>query len=327
MMAKKKRIKIESTDSKGEEKVVYLQLPDSKENKEAQLAYNTAFREALQSGAVLRQKLNQVMEEQGIWDEEKEKQYNEILETISGGEKQLNKGGISLTEARDVAISMRKSRAEFRGLIAERSSMDGNTAEGQADNERFSHLVFTCLLNEQGKRIFQTKEEYEQNATEPYVIDTAGQLAEKLYGLDPDYEAGLAENKFLTSYKFTDNDLRMVNKEGHLIDIDEDGNERLINEDGRFIAYDDDNEPYYIDRDGEKVSEDGDYEQKFSPFLDDSGNPVEVPKDGKEEVVAEVEVEEAKAEATEEEEVKAEESKASAKRGRPKKTESKTQTE
>ena len=48
-MAKKKRIKIESTNASGEDAVVYLQLPDAKENKEAQLAYNKAFREALQS--------------------------------------------------------------------------------------------------------------------------------------------------------------------------------------------------------------------------------------------------------------------------------------
>ena len=82
-MAKAKRIKIDSQNSKGEETTVYLQLPDSKENKEAQLAYNKAFREALQSGAVLRQKLNQVMEEQGIWDQEKETRYQEILETIN----------------------------------------------------------------------------------------------------------------------------------------------------------------------------------------------------------------------------------------------------
>ena len=321
-MAKAKRIKIDSQNSKGEETTVYLQLPDSKENKEAQLAYNKAFREALQSGAVLRQKLNQVMEEQGIWDQEKETRYQEILETINDGEKKLSRGGISLSEAREVAIAMRNSRSEFRSLIAERSSMDSNTAEVQADNERFSHLVFTCLLNEQGQRLFKTKEEYETNATEPYVIATAGQLAEKLYGLDPDYEANLAENKFLKSYKFTDHALRLVNKDGHLIDVDDDGNERLIDEDGRFIAYDGEGESYFVNRDGEKINEEGDFlAEEFTPFLDDSGKPVEVPKEGEEEEKAEV------VETTEEKEPEAEAAKPPAKRGRPKKTESKAQTE
>ena len=327
-MAKKKRFKIESTDSKEKKKIVYLQLPDSKENKEAQLAYNTAFREALQSGAVLRQKLNQVMEEQGVWDDEKEAEYKGVLKQISDGEKTLGKGGISLSEARDVALSVRQSRAEFRGLIAERSSMDGNTAEGQADNERFSHLVYTCILDEKGERIFKSKEEYEENSTEPYVLEVAGQLAEKLYGLDPDYEQNLTENKFLKDYKFSDRELRLVNKEGHLIDIDENGNERLINEDGRFIAYNDDGESHYVDRDGKLVDKDGEYDDEFVPFLDDSGNPVDVPEeDKKTDSEVEVVLEEEEEEENEEEEVAEEKPKASSGRGRPKKSQSKTQTE
>ena len=329
-MAKKKRFKIESTDSKEKKKIVYLQLPDSKENKEAQLAYNTAFREALQSGAVLRQKLNQVMEEQGVWDDEKEAEYKGVLKQISDGEKTLGKGGISLSEARDVALSVRQSRAEFRGLIAERSSMDGNTAEGQADNERFSHLVYTCILDEKGERIFKSKEEYEENSTEPYVLEVAGQLAEKLYGLDPDYEQNLTENKFLKDYKFSDRELRLVNKEGHLIDIDEKGNERLINEDGRFIAYNDDGESHYVDRDGKLVDKDGEYDDEFVPFLDDSGNPVDVPEEDKKtdsEVEVVLEEEEEEEEENEEEEVAEEKPKASSGRGRPKKSQSKTQTE
>ena len=103
-MAKKKRIKIESTNASGEDAVVYLQLPDAKENKEAQLAYNKAFREALQSGAILRQKLTQVMEEQGIWDEAKQTEYETVLRKIGEYEQQLNRGGISLLEAREIAL-------------------------------------------------------------------------------------------------------------------------------------------------------------------------------------------------------------------------------
>ena len=289
----KNRFKIESVDSKGKEKVVFFILPNTQITKEGQLAYNKAFREALQSGAILRQKLSQVMTDQGLWTEEKEAEYVLVLEEISEKEKTLQKGGISLSEARDVAIKMRQKRAEFRALIAERSSMDNNTAEGQADNERFSHLVYKCLLNEKGKQLFTSKEHYETFAAEPYITMAAGQLAEKLYGLDPDYESSLPENKFLTDYKLADESLRLVNNDGHLIDIDNDGNERLINEEGRFIAYDKDGEQYFVDIEGDKVSEEGDYEIEFSPFLDTSGKPI---------------VLETKAEETEEEEEEKEES-------------------
>ena len=144
-MAKaKNRFKVESEDLKGNKKVVFFKLPDTQITKEGQLAYNKAFREALQSGAILRQRLSQVMTEQGLWDEQKEAEYIKVLEDISDLEKTLQKGGISLSDARHIAIEMRQKRAEFRALIAERSSMDNNTAEGQADNERFSHLVYKC---------------------------------------------------------------------------------------------------------------------------------------------------------------------------------------
>ena len=315
----KNRFKIESVDSKGKEKVVFFILPNTQITKEGQLAYNKAFREALQSGAILRQKLSQVMTDQGLWTEEKEAEYVLVLEEISEKEKTLQKGGISLSEARDVAIKMRQKRAEFRALIAERSSMDNNTAEGQADNERFSHLVYKCLLNEKGKQLFTSKEHYETFAAEPYITMAAGQLAEKLYGLDPDYESSLPENKFLTDYKLADESLRLVNNDGHLIDIDNDGNERLINEEGRFIAYDKDGEQYFVDIEGDKVSEEGDYEIEFSPFLDTSGKPI---------------VLETKAEETEEEEEEEEEKEESVKkttrtpRKKPtKRSQAKTQTE
>ena len=222
------------------------------------------------------------MTEQGLWDEQKEAEYIKVLEDISDLEKTLQKGGISLSDARHIAIEMRQKRAEFRALIAERSSMDNNTAEGQADNERFSHLVYRCLLDEKGKALFTSKEHYESFAAEPYVTAAASQLAEKLYGLDPNYESNLPENKFLTDYKLADESLRLVNKEGHLIVIDDEGNERLIDESGRYVAYEDSGEKYFIDVDGERVSEDGEYEIEFSPFLDDSGNPIVLEKETEE---------------------------------------------
>ena len=311
---KSKRIEIDSVDLDGEKKKVFLQIPASEENKEAQLAYNKAFKEALQSGAILRQKLQRVMNEQGIWDDEKETQYQAILQDLNEGEKRLSRGGISLAEARQLAIDMRRRRVEFRSLIAERSSMDSNTAEGQADNERFSHLVYVCLKNASGKRLFKSKDEYEDNANQPFVIEAAGQLAEKLYGLDPDYDKNLPENKFLEAYKFSDNATRLINKDGHLIDIDSQGVERLIDENGRFIAYDEEDESYFVDKDGEKLNADGDYEGGFTPFLDDQGKPVEVPSEEEEEVI-------------EEEAVEAEEPKPTTKKRTTKRSTTKAKTE
>jgi hypothetical protein len=297
-MAKSNRTKIESEDSKGNAKVLYLIDPDAKINKKAQLAYNRAFRDALQSGAILRQKLDDVLRDQEIWDDKKEERYNSILKTLQDNEKSIKAGGIKLSDAKDLADEMSVSRDEFRSLISERTSMDSNTAEGQADNARFNFLVFACTKDTKNQSIFSDVEEYEDNSIEPFALEAARQLAEKLYGLDANYENTLPENEFLKDYGFVNEELKRVDKEGRLISADGEH----VDKNGRLIEWQEDGTSVYVDGKGTRLTEDGEYDIDFSPFLDDSGDPVETPEKEDEEATAEEEVEE-EVEEEEEEEV------------------------
>jgi hypothetical protein len=265
-----------STDNDDNEVKIAVLRPKAKHLREAQLSYNRAFRDALESGALLRQKLEDHMREQGIWDDVKQKRYDEVNATILGGEKKLAKGGISLSQAKTLALDMRMARGELRELIAERTIMDGNTAEGQADNARFNALVSECIVSVDNNNVkrFDNVEDYDTVAAEPWAIEAASQLANMLYDLDPNYDKNLPENKFLQDYKFIDKELRLVNDDEHLVDFEG----RLINEEGRFIAYDDDGEVYFIDREGSPLTEEGDYAVEFEPFLDDSGDPIDKPE-------------------------------------------------
>ena len=266
-MAKPERTTIESKDSKGDKKVVVVRPPTSKDKNQAQLEYLKAFRQALENGAILKQKLDDHLQEQGIWDEAKQKQYEEIVKTINDGERQLQKGGIKLQEAKEIAFKMKTARLEFRSLVAERTVMDTNTAESQADNSSFDYLASVCIIDsKKGEPIFGNMDEYRDNGDEPYVAEAAAELASKLYQLDPNYDKGLPENEFLVKYKFADEELRLINKEGEL--VDEDG--KLVNKDGRYIN----EEGQLIDRDGVPVDEEGNYQQDFSPFLDDNDKPI-----------------------------------------------------
>ena len=266
-MAKPERTTIESKDSKGDKKVVVVRPPTAKDKNQAQLQYLKAFRQALENGAILKQKLDDHLKEQGIWDEAKQKQYEEIVTDINDGERKLQKGGIKLQEAKEIAFKMKTARLQFRSLVAERTVMDNNTAESQADNSSFDYLASVCIIDtKKGEPIFSNMDEYRENGDEPYVAEAAAELASKLYQLDPNYDKGLPENAFLVKYKFADEELRLINKEGKL--VDEDG--KLVNEDGRYIN----EEGQLIDRDGVPVDEEGNYKQDFSPFLDDNDNPI-----------------------------------------------------
>jgi hypothetical protein len=262
---------VKAVDSDGKRVEVAVLRPTAKVSREAQKIYNRFFRDALESGALLRQKLDGYMTEQGLWSDVKQTEYDKLTKAIIADEKTINAGGIKLSEAKALALSMADKRLELRDLIAERTIMDGNTAEGQADNGRFNYLMASCIVDQtSGSPVFADEDGnpsvdvYDENAGEDYVVKCAGKLAEMMYGLDSSYEANLPENKFLKKFDFINDDLHLVNDDGHTVDREG----RLVNEDGRFI----DKDGNFVDKEGTPINEEGEYIIETKPFLDDDGN-------------------------------------------------------
>jgi hypothetical protein len=250
-----------------EEKEFVVRTPSLNDQREAQKIYNQAFTDAIKSKSVVRARLDDLLKDQGLWDDEKQAKFTSLQRELLEGEKRLAKGGFSLNEAKDLAIKMKSIRDDIRDLISVRTSLDNHSAEGQADNARFNYLVSVCVISEETKQpYFKDMEDYLSRATDPVGITGAQTLANMLYGLDNDYESNLPENKFLRKYKFVDDKLRLIDKKGRL--IDEDG--RLVDEEGRFI----DEQGNFIDRFGNKLSKDGNYDVDAEPFLDENGNPI-----------------------------------------------------
>lgn len=286
---KKERI-IEGLDNDGNTVKTLIRQPTPQDYRDSQVQYNETFRKALDSGALLRQKLTDYMKDQGIWDDEKQKQNDQYIKDISMREDALKAGGIRLSDAKKIAFELRDLRANFRELLSERNSLDQNSAEGQADNARFSELIRVCMLDPNTRQPkFPDQAAYDSQADQPWVVEAAAELASMIYGLDPDYDKNLEENKFLKEFKFVDEDLRFINKEGHFVDADG----RLVDEEGRFIAYrteegkknKDPKEVYFVNIDGEEVvsvtNDDGEEEwvkislKERKPFLDDDDKPIE----------------------------------------------------
>jgi len=244
-----------------------IKTPSLADQREAQKVYNQAFSDAVKSGCIVRARLDDLLKEQGLWDDQKQIRFNTLQQQILDGEKSLSKGGISLKSAKEIAIKIKRLREEMRDLISVRTNLDNHTAEGQADNARFNYLVSACLVyNDTKQPYFKNLEDYLSRSSDKVALLAATNLANMLYGLDNDYEVNLPENKFLKRFKFVDGKLRLVDNKGRL--VDEDG--RLINEDGRFI-----NEAgQFIDKRGNLVDEKGDYVVEVQPFLDDEGNPI-----------------------------------------------------
>lgn len=261
---------VESVDLDGNKVKLVVKSPTPKVYRDSQIAYNKALRSALESGAMLRDKLQSYYQEQNIWNDAKEQQYQDVLKAIQELEKRLKKGGIALKEAKRVALDLKTKRAEFTSLISERQSFDVNSAESQAENARFNFLVSACVCGTDGQQKWKSVDAYDEDALQPWANAAAQELANMLYGLDTSYEEKLVENQFLLKYKFVDKTFNLLNDKGHPVDAEG----RLINSEGRFVAYRDSGEQYFVDVNGNEVDELGQPVLEFSPFLDDDGNPV-----------------------------------------------------
>jgi hypothetical protein len=244
-----------------------VRSPSLEDQREAQKAYNQAFTDAIKSKAVVRAKLDDLLEEQGLWNQEKQAKFTELQQQILDGEKRLAKGRLNLKDAKNLALEMQRVRLEIRDLISVRTSLDNHSAEGQADNARFNYLVSSCVVyKDSNERYFKGLEDYLNRADDPAARVGAQKLANMIYGLDNNFEKNLPENKFLQKYKFVDDKLRLIDKQGRLVDADG----RLIDESGRFIN----EKGEFVDKFGNRVDQDGEYIVETQPFLDDNGNPI-----------------------------------------------------
>ena len=322
-------VEVNAKDKNDKDVTVWVKRPSTSEYKDSQIEYNKAFREALEGGAILKKKLGEYMRSQGLWDDAKDSEEKKLLAAVAKEEGKLKKGGIPLEDAKQIALDLRKTRAKFRTLIAERTLLDSNTVEGQSDNARFNALVTLCVLGtDKVTPVFEDLAQYDKKGDEPWAIEAASELASLIYELDPNYDNTLEENKFLKNYNFANKENELINSDGHAIFLDQEtGKEHLIETEGmRFVAYrteegyqkQDEEDRYYVNKDGVEIDEEGKpVVDDFVPFLDDSGKPIPVPISAEE---AEKAAEEAETAEEEAETAEGEET-TPKKRGRPKKTE------
>lgn len=233
------RIEVKKTvDGKEVEVEIEVKKPTNRQLLEAEKVYKKAFREALENGAMLRKKLGSYMKDQGIWTDEDDQKYEKVIKDINILDYQLNKGKdldgnkLKLSQAKDMAFDLADKRLEFRDLIGERQELDHLTAEGQADTERFSYLVYLCTYDFlTQKPLYSSYEDYQNKGNEPEAVAAAKRIGELVYEIDPEYETNLTENKFLRRFKFANKENELINQDGHR--IDREGN--LVDDEGFIL--------------------------------------------------------------------------------------------
>ena len=261
------------TEINGVQRKFSVKRPTPTQFRDAQLEANKAFRKAIESDALTREKIDEYMRANSMWNDEKQKQLETLAKQINEGERQLARGGktkdgqpFSLKQARALALEIRGWRYEQTMLLAKRRELDQFTVQGQAENAKFDYLVSVCTVDEDGKPVFTNTEDYYEKSSEKYVVDAASELGNMLFGLETDFEKKHRENVFLKEQGFVDEDLHLINPEGRKVDLEG----RLLNKDGRYI----DKEGNFIDGDGNRIDEEGQPIEEFAPFVPASDDPV-----------------------------------------------------
>lgn len=259
------RIKIESKDSDNNDVVVYVVRPTRDQQAEAQIIANKTFAKAVMNGAPVKLALEEILKKQGIWNDDKQKELDDYNEKIREKLIKLKGGKMKLNEGRQLAVDIRVLRMQRTELLMERNAYDEYTAENLSENAKFDYLVSVCTVKEDGSPYFESVDDYKDN-TAAVGFEAAAKLATMIHGLDEKWESELPENKFLAKYKFVDEDLRLVDKDGNYVTVDG----KQIDEQFRYVK-----DGKFVDADGNLVDDDGLPVVEFSPFTDDDGNPVE----------------------------------------------------
>ena len=267
-MDKDKKIPVELED--GKKVTIVVKNPTTGITSRANRIHAKTWTECIQDGIMTKKGLAKFMKENGIWDDEKEKEQLAISQKLVDLERKLfvKKGRsskVKASEGKKIAVEMRQLRAKLRLLLAERIAMENHTAESIADNAKFDFLVSACTYYENGQKVYNTLEDYINSADSEIAFAAASALASMMYSLDQDFESRLPENKFLKMFNFVDDELSLVGTEGHRVDLEG----RRVNSLGQFI----DEEGNRVDIDGNPLDEDGNYVPSVT-YVDDNGKKI-----------------------------------------------------
>ncbi len=265
MAKKQKEILVEKVD--GSKIKIVVKRPNASLINKAQRIGAKVWTESVKEGLFTKTSLGDFMKKNGMWDDSKEEQQHTITENIKLLERQIALGvdgrKLKVSEGKRKAIEIRQLRIELRDLIAEKIALEANTAEGLSENAKFNFLVANCTYTDNDQKVYKNLEEYDENADDEVAFAAAAALGQMMYNLDSSYEESLPENQFLKKFKLVNEDLSLVDGEGHRVDVDG----TLVNDRGWLVN----DQGERIDREGNLLSEAGqmllqaDYEDDVHP--------------------------------------------------------------
>jgi hypothetical protein len=229
--------------AKAKKRTLYAKKTGMKLEREAREIYvneyNKLMREQDSNGKVPRGKLKEKMTELGIWNQEIEDLQTKANENLESSLAKIDAGGITLEEAKEVALQAQVARAQLSIIsnsIAEHDELW--SFEASAEEVRTCYIIVNSVFyKDDDSPVFESMQEFHDCEDDELINDCIKKLNSAGSVSNDEYYRSLPEVAFLLDYGFLNEDLEVIEE---------------------------------------------DKDEKFSPFLDSDGNPVQ-PVEKKEE--------------------------------------------
>lgn len=244
-MSDKVKSVFETVDSEGNKLFLFVTKPRANQVAEARGVFSKAKLASLKNHeAVPRSKINDLLREQEIWNDEKQAKLEDVQTKIDRLENILRKGKnfdeytkdeLELIDAigfklfgRKTAIALRKLRFERLLLALDLSALDDVTAEVIAENQMYDYLASQCTFYGKNEgmetkfntRYFDSFDDYVARKSEQATLDARTEFENFYNDFDAEWQKKLLENKFLLKYKFVNDELELIDEDGNLVDED-----------------------------------------------------------------------------------------------------------
>jgi len=232
--------------------------PTNKIRRESDAIFAKAYRKAVKDGYYLEAEIDDILKERGINIDDMEKQRDYLIEEIRQKEVFLaSKKYKDDQEAKDIVWKIKELRNKLEQVGSARSELSSQTANAIAENRRFNFYGYACVLEENGDRVWESFEEFENDESE-LAIKAANELVILVYQMSQEsiteIVSNYTENLWMKKKNMIDEDMNLIDSKG-----------RKIDRDGRFV-----------DDDGNFIDEKGNRIDKFGNKLDDEGNLIDL---------------------------------------------------
>jgi hypothetical protein len=172
---------------------------------------------------LLRLELEAHLKNSGIWTEEDEAKVEALRADIVEQHNILRAGQGGLKDVgRKAALKAMKLREEIVNVYVKRRYLDDNTVEYHAEQAQRDYLNWACTVHaEDGSNYWSDVEAMKLDKASQAYDKALTIIMEDMYGISPDIEKNLPEQKWLRKHKFLDEQGNYINpKTGEMVDED-----------------------------------------------------------------------------------------------------------